>query len=46
MKKLMIVAVLVGLGMSSCKKEETAKPATKSEKGVMLGEKKDMGGWD
>ncbi|WP_158280886.1 hypothetical protein [Pararcticibacter amylolyticus] len=46
MKKALIVAVLFGIGFSSCKKENEVKPSVKSEKSVMVGEKKDMGGWD
>ena len=46
MKKLLLAAVVLGLGLASCKKEDEVKPAVKVEQGVMLGEKKNMGGWD
>ncbi|WP_161973410.1 hypothetical protein [Arcticibacter tournemirensis] len=46
MKKVLLVAVLFSLGMVSCKKEDEAKPAVKAESSVMVGDKKDMGGWD
>ncbi|WP_374165071.1 hypothetical protein [Arcticibacter sp. MXS-1] len=46
MKKVVLVAVVLGLGLASCKKEEEVKPSVKMEKSVMLGDKKNMGGWD
>ncbi len=46
MKKILVLAALLTVGMISCKKEETAQPSAKIEKGVMQGEKKDLGSWD
>ena len=46
MKRILVVlAVLAGIGMSACKKENDVKPSSVKEQ-VMTGEKKDMGGWD
>ncbi len=43
MKKIILaVAVLIGLGLSSCQKEEMAKPTVSDESGP----KKDVTGWD
>ncbi len=45
MKKIILaVAVLIGLGLSSCQKEEMAKPEVSSESDS--GPKKDVTGWD
>ncbi len=45
MKKIILaVAVLIGLGLSSCQKEEMAKPAVADD--VDSGPKKDVTGWD
>lgn len=53
MKKLLFLAVLVAVGFTACKKEESASPKTSVQKSSYtspsssnLEEKKDMGSWD
>ena len=46
MKKILLVAAAATIGLVSCKKEETAKPAVKNSVITMGGDKKDLSGWD
>ncbi len=46
MKKLLMIAAVLTIGMVSCKKEDETKPAVKAEKSVMAGVKKDLSYWD
>ena len=46
MKTILLLAVVLTMGMISCKKDEEVKPV-KVEQSVMgPGDRKDMGGWD
>lgn len=54
MKKLLFLAVLIGVGFASCKKEESATPKASIQKSESfnntsnsnLEEKRDVGSWD
>jgi hypothetical protein len=46
MKRIVLIASAITIGMFSCKKEDTLEPATVQKKLLLGGDKKDVGGWD